>query len=87
MKYFSIIIILLPVLGIYNSYFISQGRTKEIAWLLIGSTVLNIIFNLIGISYGLKVGGEMGALFGALGATILSRVFYLGGFVLLRKRK
>ena len=87
LKYFSIIIILLPVLGIYNSYFISQGRTKEIAWLLIGSTVLNIIFNLIGISYGLKVGGEMGALFGALGATILSRVFYLGGFVLLRKRK
>lgn len=87
LKGFSILILFLPLLGLYNGYFISQGRTKEVAGLLIFSTIANIILNFFWISYGLKVGGEMGALYGALAATILSRFFYLIGFEILKVRK
>lgn len=86
LRYFSILILLMPLLGLYVSYFVSQGRTKEVASLLITSTVLNIVFNIIAITYGLRVGGEMGALFGALGATVLSRIIYLVGFLWFRWR-
>jgi len=84
---FSVIILFLPLIGLYNNYFISQGRTKEVAWLLISSTILNIVFNIIGISYGLQNWGEIGAVYGALFATVLSRAIYLGGFLAFMKRR
>jgi O-antigen/teichoic acid export membrane protein len=82
LKWFSIIIVLVPIIGIYIGYFITQKKTKELAWLIIGAAILNIIFNWIGISYGLEIAGEMGAVFGAVGATILSRGIYLGGLII-----
>lgn len=69
----------MPIIGIYVSYFTTQKKTRELAWLIVMSSILNIIFNFIGISYGLARFGEMGAVYGACGATILSRVLYLGG--------
>jgi O-antigen/teichoic acid export membrane protein len=86
LKTFSILIIILPLIGLYNSYFISQEKTKLVAKLLIISTLINIALNWTFISYGLKF-GMMEAVLGACIATIISRVFYLGGFVLFRKRK
>lgn len=86
LKLFTIIIVLSPIIGLYDSYFTTQKKTKQLAYLIFMSAILNIILNIVGILYGLKVGGEMGAVYGAVGATILSRVAYLAGLVVWRKK-
>jgi len=43
---------------------------------------LNIIFNIIGITYGLDNYGDMRAILGAVIATIASRVIYFLGLIL-----
>lgn len=85
LKYLSILVVILPIIALYNSYFISQKRTRTIAGLIIISTALNITFNFIGINYGLAHYGEMGGVLGAVGATVLSRVVHLSGLVFWRK--
>jgi len=87
LKWFSIMIILLPVIGLYVSYFTTQKKTKELAWLILGAAILNIIFNWFGITYGLRINGEIGGVLGAVGATILSRIIYLGGLIIFRRRR
>lgn len=86
LEWFSILVILIPIIGLYVGYYTVQKKTKTLAWLILGGAILNIIFNYFGIVYGLENYGEMGAVFGAVGATILSRVLYLGGLIALRKR-
>lgn len=87
LRWFSILIFLMPLIGLFGTYFTAQKRTKILAWLIVFSAILNIILNFIGINYGLRVAGDMGGVFGAVGATILSRIFYLGGLVLFRKKR
>ncbi len=84
LKIFSIMLIILPISELYKNYFISQKKTKVIAKLLIFSTILNIILNYFGITYGLNF-GEYYAVLGAVFATIISRVFYFIGLILFRK--
>lgn len=86
LKLFSLLIIILPLSGLYDAYYTSREKTKLLMWLLILSTALNIILNVFGITYGLKNYGEMGAVFGACIATILSRGIYLGGLIKFRKK-
>jgi len=81
----SILLIVLPIAALYDTYLISQKRTGVVASLLIVSTILNVGFNFIGITYGLANYGEMGGVFGAVIATILSRVLYLAGLIFWRK--
>lgn len=78
LKVFSILVVLLPITAVYISYFTSQRRTSNLAWMILLSSILNIIFNFVGIIYGLRF-GEMGAVYGACVATILSRGVYLIG--------
>ncbi len=86
LRWFSILVVLIPILGLYVGYFTTQKKTKELAWLIVGAAILNIIFNWFAITWGLSNYGEMGAVFGAVGATILSRVIYLIGLIIWRKR-
>jgi O-antigen/teichoic acid export membrane protein len=76
LKLFSILVILIPISGLYDSYLISQKKTKSLAVIVIFITILNIILNFIGIKYGLSY-GPMGAIMGLAIATILSKVVYL----------
>jgi len=87
LKWFSVLVVLLPILGIYVSYYTTQKKTKKLAWLILGSAILNILFNFFGIRYGLQNYGMMGAVYGAVGATIFSRSLYLIGLGFMRKRK
>ncbi len=87
LRIFSIMIILIPIIGLYSGYFKSQKRTKELAQVILLSTILNIIFNFIGIKYGLLIFGEMGAVIGACVATILSRVVYISGLIIFKNKK
>lgn len=84
LKFFAVLLVILPLSSLYENYLISRGKTKTIAWLLIVSTLLNIALNYIGITYGLKF-GMFEAGIGACIAIIISRFFYL--FVLMIYRK
>ncbi len=86
LEWFSIMIILLPIIGIYISYYTVRKKTKKLAWLIFWSAMLNIFLNYFAIVYGLTNYGELGAVFGAVGATIFSRILYLGGLVIFRRR-
>jgi len=55
-------------------------------WILVSSTVLNIVLNFIGITYGISVAGEVGGIYGASVATIISRIFYLGLDIIMKSR-
>jgi len=68
-----------------NMQNISQGKTSTFAGLLMGSTILNIFLNAFAITLGLNHYREIETVFGAIGATILSRMFYLGGLVVGRR--
>lgn len=84
LKLFSIFLILVPLISLYESYFISREKTKNIAILLVVSTILNIILNYFFINYGLKF-GMFEALLGAGIATIISRLIYLLGLIISKK--
>lgn len=86
LKLLAVIVFLLPLSGIYDNFLISQKKTKPIAGLLITSTLLNIIFNYFGITYGLNHGffgypSMFQAVLGACFATIVSRGIYLMGVI------
>jgi len=49
-----------------------------LAWWVLSAAVLNFVLIGLGFTYGLNHYGEIWAVFGAGGATILSRVLYLG---------
>jgi O-antigen/teichoic acid export membrane protein len=86
LKWFSILLIISAVTGIYSTYFISQKRTKVISVLLITSTVFNIVFNIVFINWGINHYGDIGGVYGAVFATILSRIIYLSGLIFWKKR-
>lgn len=86
LQWFSILVVLIPILGIYTSYYITQKKTKKLAWMILGSAILNIVLNWFGITFGLENYGEMGAVFGAVGATIFSRILYLGALVFWKNK-
>lgn len=84
---FSVLILFLPVVGLYNNYYISQKRTKVLMWLIIAATILNIVLNFVGINYGLSHFGGVGAIIGATVATIISRIAYFVGLTFGKRRK
>jgi len=85
LQFFSILIIILPIMALYNVYYISQRKTTSLAVILIGSTIIAIILNFIGINYGLQF-GEYYAVLGACIATIISKAITLFGMVLWSKK-
>ena len=85
LRWFSILVFILPVIGIYAAYLTSQKRTKYLAGIIIFTTILNILLNFVGIKIGLKY-GMFEAVLGATFATIISRFFYLGALILFRNK-
>jgi O-antigen/teichoic acid export membrane protein len=85
LKLFSILLISGTLNAIYNSYFVSQEKTKIFAKILVGTTILNIILNYVLITQGLKIGMNE-AVIGACIATIISRIVYLISFEVFRRK-
>lgn len=86
LKWFSILLLINTLIGLYESYFTSQKKTSLIARLLVVSTILNIILDILFIGYGVAHYGDMGGIYGAVIATILSRFIYFGGLTLFRNK-
>jgi O-antigen/teichoic acid export membrane protein len=76
LRLISLIILIDPLIAIYSSYYISQGRNVFVAKTVIFATVLNIILNYILIT-SLLGKGMIYAVMGAAIATIVSRGVYL----------
>jgi|SRR3989344_5339483 len=85
LRLFSLILFTAPLIGLYNTYYISQKRTKEYALLLIFSTIVNIVLNYLFI-IALLPSGMIQAAVGAATATLISRVLYLGGLIFFKKK-
>ncbi|MEJ2268037.1 MAG: oligosaccharide flippase family protein [Nanoarchaeota archaeon] len=86
LRIFSLILISAPLLSIYQVYYISIGKPKLLAKLLIFSTVLNILLNYIFIKSFLPL-GDLATVFGVAIATLLSNYILLGLFIFYKKRK
>lgn len=80
LRLLSLLLIILPIISIYTSYFMSKGKPKVIAKLLIFSTIINIFLNYILITSFLKY-GDLAAIYGAGIATLISQGIYLGGLI------
>ena len=80
LRFFSIIMVPLPLIGIYASYFMSKGNPWIVAKFLIISTVINVILNYSLITYLIRY-GNLAAVYGAGIAAIVSQFFYLFGLV------
>jgi|APSaa5957512622_1039677.scaffolds.fasta_scaffold17359_4 stage V sporulation protein B len=78
LQIFALFVLIGPIIGLYDTYFVSQERTKIIAFLLIITTAINIGLNWVFITYGLQF-GMYEALIGAASATLISRGLYLLG--------
>jgi len=81
----SVLLIALPLIGMYSSYFISKGSPQIIARILVISTILNIILNYILITSLLKY-GNLAAVYGATIATLISQFVYLGALFISKKK-
>jgi len=85
LKWFTLLIIILPVTSLYATYFLVQKRTAIMAKIVITTTIINIILNFIFITYGLRF-GMFEAVLGACFASIISRIIYFGCFAWVRKK-
>jgi len=85
LKIFSILLFVIPVIAIYQSYYFSRGKANTVAFALIISTILNIILNYYLITSFLKI-GQINAVYGAAFATIISKFFLLGYLVFSRHK-
>lgn len=81
----SPLLLVIPFVAIYQSYYISQGNPQKVAKLLVGITILNVILNYILITALLPF-GELTAVYGAVIATLISQFAYFGMLVLSRKK-
>jgi O-antigen/teichoic acid export membrane protein len=85
LRILSLLAISLPLTELYSSYLISKGKVRNVSKLIILSTILNILLNYVLIVWFLRY-SEFLATIGAALATVLSRYFYLGGLILLKKK-
>jgi len=81
----SLLILSMPLISIYENYFISQGKQKLVAILLLGTTLLNLGVMYLLITWLISY-SQLAAVFGAAIAIVFSRSFYLF-LIILSKRK
>lgn len=85
LRFFSLLLISVPLASIYDSYFIAKGKPIIIARLLIISVIINIILNFSAIFLLISYGNLL-VVYGVAGATIFSRFFYMFGLILMKRR-
>jgi len=81
LQFLSIMVVLIPVSSLYDGLLMSRKKTKTTAGLTIFSTVLLIILNFFLITFGLSMFGQIGAIYGVIIASIISRFCLLIGQV------
>jgi O-antigen/teichoic acid export membrane protein len=85
LRVFAILLFIIPLIALYQSYYLSQGNQWKLAKFLGISTILNVILNYILITSLLKY-SPLTAVYGAAIATILSQLVYILGLVFGRNK-
>lgn len=86
LRIFSLAIISTSIIALYETYFISIGKPKIIASLLIFSTLFNVILTYFLITKFL-VYGHLFAVYGAIIASIISRYVVMFGLIFYKNKK
>lgn len=86
LRILSLLLIILPMIGLYSMYFISQGKPQTVAKLLIFTTILNVILNYTLITSLLPY-GNLPAVYGASIATVASQFVFLLGLVFYKRKQ
>ncbi len=82
---YSMLILILPLTGVYSVYFMSREKPQVLTILLVASTAINIILNYFLVTYLLRF-GDLIATYGAIIAVVISNLIYLLGMIVWRKR-
>lgn len=85
-KVLSLIIIFDPLIAVYSNYYISLGKSRFVAKVVVFATILNIVLNFIFINLFLKQSMMLAAI-GAGVATVISRGTYMIILALKRRGK
>ena len=76
LRLLSLLIITMPLISIYSSFFIAQGNPQFVAKMLILSTIFNIILNYSFVIL-FSAYSSLAAVYGVCIATVLSNLIYL----------
>jgi PST family polysaccharide transporter len=76
-----ILIIILPIISVYENYFFARNKPKLIAFYLILSTAAMVILSYLAITYLIQY-GQLAAVIGVCLVAILVRLFYLGALII-----
>ena len=71
----SPLIILLPLIGVFSSYFLSIEKQRILSKILVITTLINLSLNFIFIK-SLMVFGDLAMVYGVCFATIISQIYY-----------
>jgi len=85
LKILSIIIITYPITSLYLTYLLSKGRSAVVAKLLVLSTVLNIILDVLLVIWLINY-SYLAAVIGVCIATIISKGVYMIGLVVAKRK-
>ncbi len=86
LRIFSVLLILLPMIGLLTTYLTSIGKPQLIVKWLVLATIINVVLNYVLISWLISY-GQVFAIYGAVAATILSNAFFLVGLLISKRRK
>lgn len=84
LRLFSLLLISVPLIGTYISYFAAKGKPLIVTKMLICSLVMNIILNALAILL-LRRYGNLAMVYGVTTATIISSWFYMFGLMINKK--
>lgn len=85
LRVLSLLIFSFPLIALYQTYYISQVKSRAVSILLVFSTILNIVLTYILITSLAPRGGYY-ATIGAALASVISRYIYLALLVICRER-
>jgi O-antigen/teichoic acid export membrane protein len=83
LRFFSLLLISVPLASVYESYFTAKGKPTVVAKLLIVSAIFNIGLNFLAIFLLIDY-GNLFVVYGVAGATIISRFSYMFGLILMK---
>lgn len=86
LRVMSVLILILPLISLYTTYFMSKGKPNILVGTLLASTIINIGLNFLLVVLLIKI-SETAATYGTIIATIASNLIYLGLVVFFKKRK
>ncbi|MFH1325758.1 MAG: oligosaccharide flippase family protein [archaeon] len=86
LRFLSLLLISIPLNGIYISYFAAKGKPMIVTKLLIISLFMNITLNVLAILF-LNEYGNSFVVYGVTGATIIGSWSYMFGLILSKKKE